>query len=84
MGLEDWRALAAMLHEFGTRAPKDTVIAGNLDPLYSLYSGRPAIRPYAEDPYLLYYSDDPSRKPLGDLPQFQRTLKTFSAQLSEQ
>ncbi len=76
MGFEDWHALTAMLHEFGARAQHDAVLAGNLDPLYSLYSGKPAIRPYAEDPYLLYYSDEPGRKPLGDLPQFQRTLQT--------
>ena len=76
MGLEDWRALTGMLSEFGARAPNDAVIAGNLDPLYSLYSGRKAIRPYAEDPYLLYFSDDPGRKPLGDLPQFVQTLRT--------
>jgi len=76
MGQEDWRALAGMLAKFGAGAPSDAVIAGNLDPMYSLYSGRKAIRPYAEDPYLLYYSDDSGRQPLGDLRQFRSTLRT--------
>ena len=76
MSLEDWRALAGMLSEFGAHAPKAAVIAGNLDPMYSLYSGRKAIRPYAVDPYLLYFSDEPGRKPLGDLTQLLQTLRT--------
>ncbi|MEP6538694.1 MAG: hypothetical protein ABJF23_25385 [Bryobacteraceae bacterium] len=75
MGHEDWRALTAMLAEFGRRVPPDAVLAGNLDPLYSLYSGRKAIRPYAEDPYLLYFSDDPVRQPLGGLTQLRQTLR---------
>lgn len=77
MGVEDWRALTVMLSEFGATAPKDTVLAGNLDSLFSLYSGRKAIRPYAEDPYLLYYSDDPARQPLGNLPQLCQTLRKY-------
>ena len=76
MGLEDWRGFTLMLKEFGARATTETVLAGNLDPMYSLYSGVNSIRPYSEDPYLLYFSEEPGRKPLGDLAQFIYTLRS--------
>ncbi|MEO7145936.1 MAG: hypothetical protein ABI165_20780 [Bryobacteraceae bacterium] len=75
MEYEDWRGCARMLTEFGRNSPKDAVLAGILDPMYYLYSGRKALRPFSEDPYPLYYSDAPLRTPIGGSARFIETLR---------
>jgi hypothetical protein len=48
-----------------SNTPPDAVLTGNLDPTLYLYTGRKAARPFTVNPYLLNYSFEEGREPLG-------------------
>ena len=71
---EDWRAIKTLCAWIrGNTSPK-AIITTNLDPLVYLLTGRKSIRAFKGDPYLLIYSSDESRKPLGDVAEFRNHL----------
>ena len=65
-GAEDWDATARALDWISRETPSDTLLTGNLDPMYYLFTSRKAVRAFAADPYLLFYNvTGPSENPLG-------------------
>jgi hypothetical protein len=52
---DSWHAQAQLLQWVKSNTPKDTVLAGNLDPLYYLITGRKAVRGFSTSPYELMY-----------------------------
>jgi hypothetical protein len=60
---DSWYQLQSLLEWVKKNTPQDAVLAGNLDPLYYLYTGRKATRGFLADPYYLFYSQ--SGHPIG-------------------
>jgi hypothetical protein len=72
---EDWRRLSPMLTWIARETPEGAIVAGNLDPMYFLYTGRKAIRPYSPDSYALNYgSGAAAERPLGTVDDFKTRL----------
>jgi hypothetical protein len=61
----DWSEFQAVFRWINESTPSDAILAGNLDPLLYLYTGRRAVRAFEADPVALYYSTEPTREPLG-------------------
>jgi hypothetical protein len=62
---EDWSRSAQLLDWLRVNTPSNSVIAGNLDPMYFLYTGRRAIRAFETDAYQLYYRNQARSRPIG-------------------
>jgi hypothetical protein len=62
--LEQHRQFLDGVEWIRTNTPDGSIVAGNLDPLYWLYTGRPSIRAFDANPYLLFYADS---RPSGSL-----------------
>ena len=62
---DDWKPIKELLDWIRQNTPQDSVLLGQLDPVYYLYTGRKAVRGFSADPYLLYYSEKPETA-LGD------------------
>jgi hypothetical protein len=62
---DSWYQLRSLMEWAKVNTPPDAVLAGNLDPLYYLYTGRKAIRGFMAEPYSLIYSG--SGQPIGSL-----------------
>jgi hypothetical protein len=56
---DDWKPVNELLVWIRQNTPQDSIMLGNLDPTYYLYTGRKAVRGFSADPYLLYYSRNP-------------------------
>lgn len=61
----DWKNMKELLDWIRLNTPKDSILLGNLDPTYYLYTGRKAVRGFSADPYLTYYSRKPEAAPLA-------------------
>lgn len=59
---QDYLSVFTWLEE---STPPGAVLMGTQDPLLYLYTGRKAVRAFDQDPFLLYYADDPDREPFG-------------------
>jgi hypothetical protein len=64
---DDWRPVRELLDWARRNTPEDSVLLGNLDPVYYLYAGRKAVRGFSADPFLLFYSRTPETA-LGGVP----------------
>jgi hypothetical protein len=72
---EDWNQTARLLSWVSRETPADTVLTGNLDPAYYLFTGRKAVRAFAADPLLLYYNvRNRPENPLGTVDDFRNRL----------
>jgi hypothetical protein len=56
---DDWKPVNELFVWIRKNTPQDSILLGNLDPTYYLYTGRKAIRGFTADPYRLYYSLNP-------------------------
>jgi hypothetical protein len=75
-----WNDTAYLLTWLSKETPTDTVVTGNLDPMYYLFTGRRAVRAFAADPLLLYYNmGQQSENPLGTLDDFRNRLVAVKA-----
>jgi hypothetical protein len=75
---DSWPALSPLLDWVVRQTPENAILAGNLDPLYFLYTKRQAVRAFSADAYALYY-DQRGRKPLGTVEDFRHRLRTIGA-----
>ena len=55
----DWKVMKEHLDWIRLNTPEDSILLGNLDPMYYLYTGRKAVRGFSTDQYLTYYSEKP-------------------------
>ena len=79
-GAEDWNQTARLLSWVSRETPSDTVITGNLDPAYYLFTNRKAVRAFAADPLLLYYNlRNRPENPLGTVDEFRSRLTATKA-----
>jgi hypothetical protein len=46
-------------------APSEAILMGARDPMLYLFTGRLSVRAFDQDPFLLFYADDPDRQPFG-------------------
>lgn len=74
---DGWYPLAALLDWTKIHTPPTAVLAGNLDPLYYLYTGRKAVRSFSAEPYSLIYSH--SAYPIGAPRQLLHNLQAARA-----
>jgi 4-amino-4-deoxy-L-arabinose transferase-like glycosyltransferase len=74
---EDWQAIKTLCAWIGANTKPDAIITTNLDPLVYLLTGRKSIRAFKGDPYLLIYSSDENRRPLGDVVEFRNHLMRY-------
>jgi hypothetical protein len=74
---DGWYPLASLLDWTKAHTPPAAVLAGNLDPLYYLYTGHKSIRSFSAQPYSLIYSH--STDPIGNPPQLLRNLHAAGA-----
>ncbi len=61
----NWSEFEAIFRWIDANTRPDVILAGNLDPLLYLYTGRRAVRAFEADPVALYDSSERSREPLG-------------------
>jgi hypothetical protein len=73
---DDWSATRELLDWIRWNTPQDSVLLGNLDPSYYLYTGRKAVRGFSADPYLLHYSNKPETA-LGGVPNLVQRMGTY-------
>ena len=72
---EDWRQLVPLLDWVKRETPATAVVAGNLDPVYFLFTGRASIRAFTADSYALFYAPPgQDRAPLGTVEAFRHRL----------
>ncbi|MCC6393211.1 MAG: glycosyltransferase family 39 protein [Bryobacterales bacterium] len=74
---DGWYPLASLLDWTKKHTPPAAVLAGNLDPLYYLYTGHKSIRGFSAEPYSLIYSH--SKNPIGAPPQLLHNLHAAGA-----
>lgn len=65
-----------MFHWIRQSIPPDSILLGNLDPTYYLYTERKAVRGFTADSYLLFYSKE-SESALGDVLELSRRIVTY-------
>jgi hypothetical protein len=73
---DEWGRLEALLRKTQETTQPEAVLAGNLDPLYYLYTGRKAVRGFAAEPYRLFYSREAPADPLGSPDRFVKGLQS--------
>jgi hypothetical protein len=79
-GAEDWNEATRVLDWVSRETPADTVLTGNLDPAYYLFTGRKAVRAFAADPMLMYYNlRNRPENPLGTVDEFRSRLTSTKA-----
>ncbi|MCC6365952.1 MAG: glycosyltransferase family 39 protein [Bryobacterales bacterium] len=74
---DGWYPLTALLDWTRKHTPPAAVLAGNLDPLYYLYTGHKSIRSFSTQPYSLIYSH--STDPIGVPQQLLHDLQVAGA-----
>ena len=73
--IEDWRQLSPLLEWVRRETPSATVVTGNLDPAYFLFTERVSVRAFEPDSYALFYAPPGhDLAPLGTVDQFRRRL----------
>ena len=70
---DDWKVMRELLDWIPRNTPQESILLGNLDPTYFLYTGRKAVRGFSADLYLLYYSDKPETA-LGLVPDLVKRI----------
>ena len=55
-GQDRWDDTMDLLDWIRGHTPREAVVMGNLDPTIHLYTGRKAVRSFADDPYLLFFT----------------------------
>ena len=77
---EDWHRLSNLFEWIRRATPSDSILVGNLDPTYFLYTGRKAVRAFDADPYVLFYSGQRTKaRPLGSVTDLRGRLLTARA-----
>ena len=61
---DDWRLTNELAAWIRDNTPVDAVLSATLDPMFYMLTGRKSIRPFAADPYLLFYGS--GERPIGD------------------
>jgi hypothetical protein len=74
---EDWQAIKTLCAWIRQNTKPNAIITTNLDPLVYLLTDRKSIRAFKGDPYLLIYSSDEKRRPLGDVMEFRNHLMRY-------
>jgi hypothetical protein len=74
---DSFASLTAQLEWAKQNTAPSAVLAGNLDPLYYLYTGRKAVRGFAAEPYNLIY--DEAKAPIGSASDVLRNLCVLQA-----
>jgi len=69
----DWKEIAALSQWINGNTPRDAILAGNMDPIWFLSTGRKAIWGFIPRPYELMYSAHP-QDPLGTYSEFVQNL----------
>jgi hypothetical protein len=72
---DSWWKLEQLLGEARERTSKGAILAGNLDPLYYLFTGRKAVRGFEIEPYALLYA--PSGEAIGSTEAMLSSLDRF-------
>jgi hypothetical protein len=73
---DDWQETVRMFTWLRENSAPDAVLAGNLDPILYLYTGRKSIRGFVQNPYLLHYGADKEAWPLGSADQMLAALRS--------
>lgn len=60
-----WQDYLSVMSWLEEKTPPGAILMGTQDPILYLYTGRKAVRAFDQDPFLLYYADDPDRQPFG-------------------
>ena len=71
----DWKVMKELLDWIRLNTPEDSILLGNLDPTYYLYTGRKAVRGFSTDPYQTYYSEKPETA-AGAVPDLMQRIVT--------
>jgi hypothetical protein len=79
MPQDDWREMARMFDWIKRNSPPDAVLAGNLDPVLYLYTGRKSVRAFVPNPYLLHYAAGEGVLPLGTPTELLDTIRGYRA-----
>ena len=58
-GQDNWENTRDLLDWIRQNTSQDSIVLGNLDPTYYLYTGRKSVRSFYDDPYLLFFSEKP-------------------------
>src|SRR5262249_12575377 len=69
----DWNEIAGLSRWISGNAPEDAILAGNMDPIWFLSTGRKAVWGFIARPYELIYSANP-QDPLGTYSEFVQNL----------
>lgn len=78
--VEDWNETARLLAWVSQNTPTDTVLTGNLDPTYYLFTGRKSVRAFSANPMLLFYNlRGQTANPLGTADDFRNRLTSMKA-----
>jgi hypothetical protein len=62
---EDWKRTDEIFDWLRRETPESSVLCGNLDPMFYLYTGRQAVRAFETDALQLYYHGDSHSQPIG-------------------
>lgn len=71
---DNWQATKDLCAWIGRNTQPQAVIMANLDPVVYLLTKRKSVRAFVADPYLLFYSEDKNRMPLGDVVRLRNQL----------
>ncbi len=74
---DSWAGQVQLFQWTKQHTPKEAILAGNLDPLYFLMTGRKAVRGFTADPYGLLYRQAPD--PIGTKEQVLQGLENLGA-----
>lgn len=78
--VEDWNETARLLAWVSQNTTTETVLTGNLDPTYYLFTGRKAVRAFSANPMLLFYNlRGQTANPLGTVNDFRNRLVLMKA-----
>lgn len=69
----DWNEITALSRWISGNTPEDAILAGNMDPIWFLSTGRKAVWGFIPHPYELIYSANP-QDPLGTYSEFVQNL----------
>jgi Dolichyl-phosphate-mannose-protein mannosyltransferase len=72
--IDDWSRIRPLLDWLERQARPGSVAAGNLDPVYYLYTGHKAIRGFATDPWRAVYAADSAPDAIGSVEAFRDAL----------
>src|SRR5580704_1562478 len=70
---DDWNEITSLSRWVTGNTPEDAILAGNLDPVWFLSTGRKSVRGFLARPFEVFYSANP-RDPLGTYSEFVQIL----------